>query len=37
MKTKPKIRLSIGFKYSVIHTRIDPDALAFEDVTEVTK
>ena len=36
MKTKPNIKLSIGFKYSVIKIAIDADAPSFEEVTEVT-
>ncbi len=36
MNKKPNIRLSIGFKYTVIKIEIDADAPAFEEVTEVT-
>ena len=36
MKTKPDIRVSIGFKYSVIQIEIDPDGPSFEEVIETT-
>ena len=36
MKTKPNIRLSIGFKYSVVKIEIDADGPVFEEVTEIT-
>ncbi len=36
MKTKPNIRLSIGFKYSVVKIEIDADGPSFEEVIEIT-
>ena len=35
MKTKPNIRLSIGFKYSVVKIEIDPNGPSFEEVIEI--
>ncbi len=35
-RTKPNIKLNIGFKYTVVKIEVDADAPTFEEVTDVT-